>query len=183
LRFELASADALAFGDGGFDAVVASFLILHVGNPERIAAELARVAAPGGRVGLTAWGPPDRARLFAIVPDAVRAAGASAPPSLPAGPDFFRFAADDEFARLLRGAGLDDVRVETLEVVHEIATADELWHGIVDGTVRTRALVRGQTPDAQRAIRAAFDRGLQPFRKGDRFAIPVAIKIASGRRG
>jgi SAM-dependent methyltransferase len=181
LRFEEATAEAL--GDlTGFDAVVASFLILHVSDPERVAAELARAAAPGGRVGLTAWGPPDRGKLFAIVPEAVRAAGASAPPELPAGPDFFRFADDGEFVRLFAGAGLDDARVETLEVAHEIAGPDELWRGLVDGTVRTRALVRGQTPDTQRAIRAAFERALETYRAGDRYAIPVAIKIASARK-
>jgi len=38
----------LALPDGSFDAVVANFLILHLGRPEQAAAELARVLAPGG---------------------------------------------------------------------------------------------------------------------------------------
>jgi SAM-dependent methyltransferase len=179
LRFEEASADTLGH-DAAFDAVLASFLILHVGDPEGVAASLAKATAPGGRVGVTAWG--RDARLFTLVPEAVRAAGASAPASMPAGPDFFRFGDDGELTRLLTGADLDDVRIETLDLLHEIATADELWRGLVDGTVRTRALVRGQTPDTQRAIRAAFDRALDAYRTGDRYAIPVAIKIATARR-
>src|SRR5262249_1106211 len=152
------------FADGAFDAVVASFLILHVGEPERVVAELARVTARGGRVGVTAWG--RGARLFTLVPDAARAAGASAPADLPPGPDFFRFGDDAELTRLLTGAGLDDIRIETLAVDHEIADPSELWRGLADGTVRTRALVHGQPLEMQRAIEAAFDAQLAPYRAG-----------------
>jgi SAM-dependent methyltransferase len=180
VAFEQQDAEALSFADARFDAVVANFLILHLGHPERAAAGFARVLAPGGRVALTAWGPPERARLFGVFGDAMRAAGASAPSAIPAGPDFFRFAADDELVRLLAGAGFVDVEVATLELTHRIDDVDELWNGMAEGTVRTRALLRLQSEETRRAIRRELDRALEPYRAGGGFDVPVSIKLASG---
>src|SRR3954471_14104554 len=45
LDFRFGDAEALPFADGSFDAVVGNFALLHVGRPERAAAEV----APTGR--------------------------------------------------------------------------------------------------------------------------------------
>ena len=71
-------AEALPFDDGSFDAVVAGFLLLHLGRPEQAAAEFARVLRPGGRVALTMWDFPDRSRFLGVLLDAIAEAGAAA---------------------------------------------------------------------------------------------------------
>src|SRR3954454_11033676 len=53
LDFRPGDAESLPFADRSFDAVVANFALLHVGRPERAAAELARVLDVDGRVALT----------------------------------------------------------------------------------------------------------------------------------
>src|SRR3954467_13962799 len=88
LEFRSGDAEALWCRDGMFDAVVANFLLLHLGRPERAAAELARVLAPGGRVALTVWDVPAAARLNGVLVDALAEAGAGPPPGLPEGPPF-----------------------------------------------------------------------------------------------
>src|SRR5262249_32374204 len=55
LEFQQADAHALPFADASFDAVVANFLVLHLGQPEQAVSEFVRVLAPGGRLALTAW--------------------------------------------------------------------------------------------------------------------------------
>ena len=182
LDVRLGDAHALPFPDGSFDAVVANFLLLHSGAPERAVAEFSRVLAPGGRVAVTVWDVPERAAMFGIALAAVGDAGAAPPGDLPVGPDFFRFSVDEEFDALLAGAGLTDRAVETIAFTHRIASADELWEGFVDGTARTAALILGQSEEMQRAIRAAFDARLEAFRDGDGFALPVSVKLASARR-
>jgi SAM-dependent methyltransferase len=182
LEFRQANAEELPFADGSFDAAVANFLVLHLGRPERAAAEFARVLAPGGRLALTAWDVPEQARFLGVFLDAIAAAGAGAPPDLPTGPDFFRFSRDEEFASLLHGAGLEDVEVETIAFVQPVSSADHLWHGLLGGTVRTGALIVRQTPETQRRIRAEFDRLVAEYETGDGLELPVSVKLAAARK-
>ena len=180
--FRTASAEALPFGDGAFDVVVGNFALLHLGRPERAAAEFARVLRAGGRLGLTVWDSPDRTRLLGVFLDAVGEAGAAPPAGVPAGPPFFRFAVDGEFAGLLAGAGLTGVTVERVAFDHPVPAAGELWEGFVTGSVRNSALVLGQPEQTRRRIRAAFVRGVEAYRHGDRVELPVSVKLAVGCR-
>jgi ubiquinone/menaquinone biosynthesis C-methylase UbiE len=182
IEFRRADAERLPFDDGWFDAAVGNFFILHVGRPEQAAAELARVLAPDGKLALSTWDDPERARLLGVLVDAVAEAGARPPPHIPAGPAFSRFADDGEFARLLSDAGLADVGVETLSFTHHVADGGELWDGLSGGTVRMRALVQAQPDDVLARIRAAFDRLVRPYAADDGLELPVSVKIASGRK-
>ena len=182
LEFRQGDAEALLFGDGSFDAVVANFGLLHLGRPERAAAEFARVLAPGGRVALTVWDLPERARFLGVFLEAVAAAGASPPEDIPTGPPFFRFSDERELARLLGGQRLEGIEVTTVSFTHAEASADTLWRGMLGGTVRTSALIERQTPDMQREIRAAFERIVRQYEAGGRLELPVSVKLASARR-
>ena len=182
LEFRPGDAEALPFPDGSFDAVVGNFVLLHLGRPEQAAAEFARVLAPGGRVALTVWDVPERAEFLGVVLEAIAAAGATPPPDIPVGPPFFRFSDEDEFARLLGDRGLKDVAVTTVTFTHEERSAETLWQGMLTGTVRTAALILGQTSEMQRAIRAALDRLVQRYDSGGRLELPVSVKLASARR-
>ena len=106
LEFRHGSAEALPFADGSFDAVVANFLMLHLGRPEQAAAEFARVLVPGGRLALTVWDVPEEARVPRRVPRRAwpRPARARRRTSR-VGPPFFRFSDEQEFTRLLARAG------------------------------------------------------------------------------
>jgi SAM-dependent methyltransferase len=182
LDLRAGDAEALPFADASFDAAVANFLILHVGRPEQVAAELARVVAPGGRVALTVWDAPDRARILGIAVDAMAAGGAVAPDDVPAGPPFFRFSDDGQFAALLAGAGLVEPDVRTIAFTQTLSSAELLWRGLVDGTVRTGALIRGQAPAVQAAVRARFDELAERHRVAGALQIPVSVKLASARK-
>ncbi len=61
-------------------------------------------------------------------------------------------------------------------------SSDALWRGLLGGTVRTSALVRGQTSEMQRQIRAAFDRGVRQYEVDGGLELPVSVKLASGRK-
>lgn len=182
LDFREGDAERLPFPDAAFDAVVANFLILHLGRPERVAAELARLLAPGGRLALTTWDQPGRARLFGVFLDAMAAVGAAPPEGVPAGPDFFRFADDAEFEALLREQGLQDPAVQTIAFDQRVAGADELWDGLLGGAVRTPALILRQPEETQRRIRSAFEEQVARHRDGDAFELPVSVKLAAATK-
>jgi len=181
IEFRRGDAQELPFGDGAFDAVVANFLILHVGRPEAVARELARVVVPGGALALTVWDVPQRARIFDLFLGAVADAGAATPAAIPVGPDFFRFSDDGEFDRLLHDAGLDERRVDTIAFEHE-TTADELWDGMVTGTVRSSVLFLEQDEATRARIRQAFRRRAYEYEHQYGLRIPFSVKLASGRR-
>jgi ubiquinone/menaquinone biosynthesis C-methylase UbiE len=52
-----ADAEALPFPDGAFGAVLSTFGVMFTPNQDRAAAELVRVCAPGGKIGLASWTP------------------------------------------------------------------------------------------------------------------------------
>ena len=111
IEFVRGDATALPFDDESFDAVVAAFLLLHLGAPEHAVAEAARVLRPGGRAAFSVWDVPARGRWVGVFFEAVLAAGAQPPQELPIGPPFFRLADDAEFRSVLEGAGLGEVTV------------------------------------------------------------------------
>jgi SAM-dependent methyltransferase len=180
IRFEQADAQRLPFPDSSVDAVVGNFVVLHFGRPERVAGEAVRVLAPGGRLALSTWDTPKHCRLIGVLTDAVGEVGAPPPPELPDGPPFFRFAEEDEFSRLLTGAGLTDVRVRTIAFGYPVSTAAVLWDWLIGGTVRTAPLVLCQPEAVQARIRAAFERRAAEYATPDGLDLPVSVKIASG---
>ena len=174
IEFRRGNVEALPFPDGSFDAVVGNFILLHL-------AEFLRVLAPVGRLALTVWDVPENARLLGVLVDAVAAADAKTPEEIPVGPPIFRFADEREFDRLLRSQGFDGIQVRTIAFSYSSPSPDDLWRGLLGGTVRTSALILRQSEAVQRNIRAAFDRIVQQYQVDDRLEIPVSVKLAAGR--
>jgi SAM-dependent methyltransferase len=182
VEFVHGDATALTFEDATFDAVVAAFLLLHLGTPERAVAEAARVLRPGGRAAFSVWDVPARGRWIGVFFDAFTGAGAHPPADVPPGPPFFQLADEDAFTELVEGGGLSDVEVSTVEFGLHIEDGAELWDGLVKGSVRVGPMIIGQTEDVQREIRTRYDELLEEYRTRDGYDVPVSVKIASGQR-
>jgi SAM-dependent methyltransferase len=180
--FRLGDAEDLALAAHSFDGVVCNFGIGHFPRPERALGEFVRVLAPGGVAAVSWWDFPERNRVNGIFFDAMNAAGASHPAELPEGPPLFRFSDTRELAAALRAAGLGEVSVREFSFTHSMANPDELWSGIMGGTVRTSIGIRRQPGDVQARIRAEFDRLVRVYEGPDGITVPVAFKIASGRK-
>jgi SAM-dependent methyltransferase len=57
VRFDVGNVEYLPYDDGEFDVLVSSFGFIMASDHANVAAELARVARPGARLGFTAWKP------------------------------------------------------------------------------------------------------------------------------
>jgi 2-polyprenyl-3-methyl-5-hydroxy-6-metoxy-1,4-benzoquinol methylase len=57
IRFDEGDAEALPYADASFDVVVTMFGAMFAPQPKLVAAELARVCRPGGRVAMASWTP------------------------------------------------------------------------------------------------------------------------------
>jgi SAM-dependent methyltransferase len=181
-EFRRADAHDLPFPDVSFDAVTGNFAILHLGRPDQALRECARVLVPGGPVAITVWDEPERAALFGALLEALASCDAAPPGDIPAGPPFFWFSVDREFRALLEGNGFENVKVQTIAFVARVRAVDELWTGILDGTVRTSALISGQPVMAQHRIHDAFADILERHRRGSVLEVPVSVKLAVGSK-
>ena len=57
VAFDLGDVEYLPYEDACFDVLVSNFGLVFAPDHANVAAELARVACPGGRLGFTAWKP------------------------------------------------------------------------------------------------------------------------------
>ncbi|MGW4379618.1 class I SAM-dependent methyltransferase [Kitasatospora sp. NPDC004531] len=181
-RVEAATLPELPFQEGEFDAVVANFVLNHVGRPLLALAELRRVLRPGGRLALTIWsGAPARGQT--LIPQALQAAGAVRPPQLgPLDPadDFPR--TTDGLAALLATAGLQQAACRTLAWDHR-TTADTWWSGPASGVATIGLTLLAQSAETQSEARRHYDRLAAPFRTPDgTLALPHAALLATATR-
>jgi SAM-dependent methyltransferase len=183
IEFRRGDAERLPFADASFDAVVAGFVVNHLPQPERALAEFARVLRPGGWAAATVWDRPSRMRLLGVLAEAVERTEGVRDAGLPSGgPDPFRFADEAAFAALLAGAGLDRVQVRSIAFEERVADTGELWDGLLAGSVRTAAVIERQSESVRRRIREELDNVVASYRSEAGIALPVAAKLASGRR-
>ena len=179
LEFRLADAEDLPFAAASFDAVLAAFVVNHLPRPERAAAELRRVLAPGGRVAVAMWDQPERVEFLGLLDAAMDAAHVERGLPLPPGPPAYRFADEAQLRALLEGAGFADVVIETVRFGYAIADVDELWDGVQTGSVRTAAQLRALDDDERARVRGALDELLEERRSTGGLELETAVKIAS----
>jgi SAM-dependent methyltransferase len=178
LEFREGSAEELPFDSQRFDSVAMNFGLLHLGRPDQALREASRVLMPGGRGGFTVWATPDRAIGFGILLDAVAAHGQT-DVGLPPGPPFFRFSDPGELEAALVDAGFSQVIVSELPLVWRLPSAERFFDAMTEGTVRTRALLRAQTPEALATIRRAVVEGVTRYRTADGVQIPMPAVLAT----
>lgn len=181
VEFVEADAQALPFADAAFDAVVANFVVLHLAQPELGMREFHRVLAPRGRVAVSTWQDPSKARAFGAFLDAAVAIGYQ-PPARPTGPNAWRFADRAVFEALLCTAGFGDVAVEPVvwEFVHPDAAA--FWDAMMSVSISIRTLYESLSADQQTAMRGAFEEVTKPYQRDGRLFVPAAAWVASGAK-
>jgi SAM-dependent methyltransferase len=181
VEFKVGDAEDLPFADASFDAVAMNYGLLHLSRPELAIQEAFRVLRPGGRFAFTVWASPDRARGFGLILEAVEAHG-NPNVALPPGPPFFRFAGAAESQRVLEATGFTSVQVQDVPQRWLLPDAGALLQVFEEGTVRTRALLKGQTPEQIAAIRAAVTQSAQQFAAGNHLDIPMPAVLSSATK-
>lgn len=182
LAFVEADAEALPFDAATFEGVVASLVVNHLPAPPRAVGEFARVLAPGGRVAVAVWDRPERTALFGELTAAVADTGIDVHEALPPGPDPYRYADDERMRGLLTGAGLVDVRLATLDLVHRSADVGALWDGLLGGSARIATVIERQARPTRERIHAAFARRLERYEVPGGLELPMAVKLGAARR-
>jgi SAM-dependent methyltransferase len=179
--FREGDAEALAFADGSFDAVVMSFGMLHLARPDAAIAEAHRILRLGGRYAFTVWTGPEKAVGFGMALRAIEKFG-NTQVALPDGPPFFRFSDVDATRVTLEQAGFINVEVRELPLGWRLTSADDVFEALSRGGVRTAAVLRAQTPEVLAAIREELNREVGRYKVDGGYELPMPAVLASGRK-
>lgn len=154
-EFEVAGVPELPFAAGGFDAVVANFVINHVPKPRAAMAELVRMSRPGGLVAATIWPSEPTSALNAFWGNVIERAAVAPQAGT-------RLAPEDDFERSVAGLGalFTEQSLENVEA-HELAwdfeiDADDLWLGVEAGIATIGAIYTAQSAEGRAAMRHAY---------------------------
>jgi SAM-dependent methyltransferase len=148
--------ESLPFGDACFDAVTAVNSLFYAQDMAAAMRELVRVARPGGRVIVTAWGPRARCEfLAAVMPALVPLLPPPPPGAAPPHPGTLSEAG--AFAALLEGAGLRVVEEGEVACPFVFPSAEVSWRGNASAGVN-RAAIAHSGEDAVRAVYTNADR-------------------------
>ena len=182
LEFHECSAEAMPFADAAFDAAVCAFGMGHFPEPGRVAAEIARVLAPGGIAAFSWWQGFDRNRINGIFHETISRLAVSAPGVLPQGPPMDRFSDSGQFMEFLQDAGYRNVAINPVTFNHRIRDADALWELAMGSFARASSMISAQSAETQQAIRTAVAKAAQRYATADGLEIPVAFLVAAGTK-
>jgi SAM-dependent methyltransferase len=148
--------EGLPFADDSFDAVVAVNSLFYADDMSAAMRELARVTRPGGRVVVTAWGPPERCEFLAALMPGL---GPLMPPPPPGAPPPHPGALSEPgaLAAVLQGAGLNVVEQGEVTCPFVFASAEASWRGNSSAGVN-QAAISHSGEAAVRAVYAQADR-------------------------
>ena len=171
----------LPFPAGSFDAVVANFVLNHVGLPTAALSAMRSATRPGGRVAATIWCSPTGAG-HELLDRAVEAAGAQRPADLSQLDPVEDFPRTQEgFAGRFAAAGLKDVSCTVVAWDH-VVDSEEWWAGAAAGVGLIGQAISRQDPRDIPSIRAAYDELVPQYAGPDgRLSLRYHALLASGR--
>ncbi len=153
------AAEQLPFEDGSFDAVFSQLVVNFLTDPDRGAAEMARVTRGGGTAAAAVWdyrGEMTMLTTFWEAAAAVDERGAA----LRDERTRMRFGELEELVALWDGAGLGDVEGGEIVVSAPYEDFDDLWDPFLAGVGPAGDFAVSLEPDAQAAMREEYRRRL-----------------------
>jgi SAM-dependent methyltransferase len=170
IRFVVGDAQSLPYEDGAFDVVSSNFGFVFAPDHVAVAAELARVARPGGRLGFTAWRPNERlAELYA--PFATPDFG---------GADHHEWG-KDEHVRDLLGESFE-LQLEERPFSIEADSGEDAWELCTTSAPPVKAIADSLDPERRKEFHEAFVAFHESHRDGAVVRAPRPYLLVTGRR-
>jgi SAM-dependent methyltransferase len=144
-----ASAEALPWPDGAFDAALAQLVVNFMSDPHAGVAELRRVVRPGGIVGACTWDYRDGMEMLRVFWDAAEALDPGAPDE----GRTMRFQTADELEELWRRVGFEEVVTGPLVVEATYADFDDFWQPLTLGVGPAGSYCSSLGPERQESLR------------------------------
>jgi SAM-dependent methyltransferase len=174
IRYEVGDAEALPLPDASFDLVTSSVGTMFAPDHARVAAELARVCRPGGRLVLGHWSDQGGvADMFRVITQF------QPPPPAGVGSPFQW--GDPAYAEELLG-GAFDLRFEEGDASQRADSGEEVWELFSTVYGPTRTLAENLPADRREAFHQAFVDYFEGFRTEDGIHNPRPFSLVIGTR-
>lgn len=174
---------ALDLEDDGFDRVASQNGVSLFPDLEQGLREMVRVTRPGGRAMIVAFGPIGSVEFIDFFMAAMKASVPgfegvpTDPPPLP-----FQVADPAKLRRELIGAGLAEVRVETVDWATEFRSGAQLWDVITSSNPIAAGLVSELTESQAQEVRLVMDRMLRERSEGGPAVLHNQVNIGIGTK-
>lgn len=178
-EFHEGDAQSLQFPDNCFDAVICSFGIIHVPDPQKALSEMHRVLRPDGRIAVSVWEAPNQDNGFGLLFGSIKA-NADMDVPLPHGPDFFQFSDSAKLSNALLDTGFREAAINTVAQFWELNEATGLVTSIMEGAVRARGLIMAQEKHVREAISNEVSAGMETYKSSDgKYRVPMPALVGS----
>jgi len=164
------NAEYLPHDDGEFDVVLSVFAFIWAPDHANVAAELARVTAPGGRLGFTAWKPnPKLGELYRRFSEEPLE-----------GRESTEWGREDHVEDMLGDEFELDFEDGTLWL--DVESGEDLWQLFSHSSPPVVSMLRRLDGDRTEQFHRAFVELFETYREGERIRAPRRYLMTLGRR-
>jgi ubiquinone/menaquinone biosynthesis C-methylase UbiE len=182
VTFQAGDASVLPFEAGAFDGVISRFCLMFLPDVPKAAAEIARVLKPGGHLAASVWSSPENNPFLSIPIDVVKQF-IEIPPPPPEQPGIFRLAKPGDLRGIIERAGLTPLSEDEVSGEGFFASADEYVAHLKDIAAPLQNLLAKLTPQHLTQAEADIKRAVQRYEVRGKIALPMEIRIVTGRKG
>jgi len=182
VTFQAGDASVLPFEAGSFDGVISRFCLMFLPDVPKAAAEIARVLKPGGYLAASVWSSPEKNPFLSIPIDVVKQF-IEIPPPPPEQPGIFRLAKPGDLRGIIERAGLTPLSDDEVSGEGSFASGDEYVAHLKDIAAPLQNLLAKLTPQQLTQAEADIKRAVQRFEVRGKIALPMEIRIVTGRKG
>lgn len=180
VRFDTGDAETVPRADHSFDAVICSFGLMHLANPDALFSEMARVLRPGGRVALSHWvGPPESALFRMVFGTIQRLADMSA---VPPSPPPFALSSEDAMQEMLERTGFCEISACVLPLFFT-APVGKFTENFRTFAARAAVILDQQPEEVLEQIYSAWDDQLTEFLVDGHYRVPMPALAVCAVRG
>lgn len=133
-EFRTGDAQDLPYADNMFDAAVMGLVISFIPDPDKAAAELARVTRPGGTIGTYMWDSAGDGHPANPINTAMRALGLLGPAAPQGSAPHASAAQIDRLRQIWQGAGLQNVETHVIRIEVTHPDFDDFWDSNIIST-------------------------------------------------